>query len=153
MSQVFLKLSCLFIPIIIYVSDLELWLKWSSAKTYTDDTTTGTSAKTIKELNWRMEEDASSVLIFMASNGLIANANKFFLDFRWNITKKQLKLKKRLKNKFDQLLGARFGWAQHPKAGWNTHHPCSAVNVKTSIYSISSHTFFYLFQEANSNRE
>ena len=30
---------------VLYVSDLEAWLKWSSAKTFADDTITGTSAK------------------------------------------------------------------------------------------------------------
>ena len=55
---------------------MELWLKWSSAKTYADDTTTTTTAKNLEELIKRMEEDAASVLSFMASNGLVANANK-----------------------------------------------------------------------------
>ena len=58
------------------MADLELWLSWSSAKTYADDTTTATTAKTIEEMIRRMEEDAANVLCFMASNRLVANAKK-----------------------------------------------------------------------------
>ena len=58
------------------MSDLESWLKWTVAKTYADDTTTRTLAKTLEELIMKMEEDASNVLSFMASNGLVANASK-----------------------------------------------------------------------------
>ena len=61
---------------VLYVSDLEFWLKWSVAKTYADDTTTRTSAKNIKEMIKRMEEDAENVLAYKASNGLVANASK-----------------------------------------------------------------------------
>ena len=45
---------------VLYVSDLELWLKWSSAKIYADDTTTTTTAKNLEELIRRMEEDAAT---------------------------------------------------------------------------------------------
>ena len=38
--------------------------------------TTRTSAKTLEELIMKMEEDASNVLSFMASNGLVANASR-----------------------------------------------------------------------------
>ena len=58
------------------MADLEIWLKWSSAKTYADDTTTATTAKNIQEMMNRMEEDAANVLCYMASNGLVANAKK-----------------------------------------------------------------------------
>ena len=61
---------------VLYVSDLESWLKWSAAKTYADDTTTRTSAKNIQVMIKRMEEDAANVLAYMASNGLVANASK-----------------------------------------------------------------------------
>ena len=43
---------------VLYVLDLELWLKWSSAKTYADDQTTTTTAKSVEELVKRIEEDA-----------------------------------------------------------------------------------------------
>ena len=49
---------------------------WSVAKTYADDTMTRTTAKNKEELISRMEEDATNILKFMASNGLIANTNK-----------------------------------------------------------------------------
>ena len=61
---------------VLYVSDLDLWLKWSTAKTYADNTTTGTSDKTLMEMKIKLEEDAANVLKYMASNGLVANANK-----------------------------------------------------------------------------
>ena len=43
----------------LYVSDLEFWLKWSVAKTYADDMMTRTTAKSKEELISRMEEDAT----------------------------------------------------------------------------------------------
>ena len=61
---------------VLFVSDLQEWLAHSTAPTYADDTTTGTSAKTIAKTIELMEEDANQVLKFMASNGLVANANK-----------------------------------------------------------------------------
>jgi hypothetical protein len=61
---------------VLFVSDLQEWLNHSTAPTYADDTTTGTSAKTVEETIKLMEEDAKQVLKFMASNGLVANANK-----------------------------------------------------------------------------
>ena len=61
---------------ILFVSDLQDWLKFSTAPTYADDTTTGTSSTTVEETIRLMEIDAESVLRYMASNGLVANANK-----------------------------------------------------------------------------
>ena len=61
---------------VLFVSDLECWLKHSSAPTYADDTTTGTSTNSALETIVKMEEDADRVLKFMASNGLVANADK-----------------------------------------------------------------------------
>jgi hypothetical protein len=61
---------------VLFVSDLQQWLNHSTAPTYADDTPTQTSAKTIAETIILMEEDAKQVLKFMASNGLVANANK-----------------------------------------------------------------------------
>ena len=60
----------------IYVADLEDWLLYSSATTYADDTTTGTSAEKLEEMIRRLEIDVLGVLKFMASNGLIANPKK-----------------------------------------------------------------------------
>ena len=58
------------------MSDLKDWLKYSSAPTYADDTTTGTSTDRLETTLSNMESDAEEVLKFMASNGLVANANK-----------------------------------------------------------------------------
>ena len=60
----------------VYVSDLDAWLKWSSAITYADDTTTGISEKDLELVLRKLEEDAENVLNFMASNGLVANPKK-----------------------------------------------------------------------------
>ena len=59
-----------------FVSDLQDWLQFSTAPTYADDTTTGTSSKTVEETIRRMEIDAEAVLRYMATNGLVANASK-----------------------------------------------------------------------------
>ena len=61
---------------VLFVSDLQDWLKHSTAPTYADDTTTGTSANSLEDTLEKMEEDAGLVLKFMASNGLVANADK-----------------------------------------------------------------------------
>ena len=61
---------------VLYVSDLEEWLDWSSATTYADDTTTGVSDKDILEVTREMELDALNVLKCMATNGLVANPSK-----------------------------------------------------------------------------
>ena len=47
--------------LVLYVSDLEECLEWSSAITYADDTRTGTSGKNIEETTWRMKQDAKNV--------------------------------------------------------------------------------------------
>ena len=61
---------------VLFVSDLQDWLLHSSAPTYADDTTTGTSCKTVEETIKNMETDSMSVLKYMASNGLVANPKK-----------------------------------------------------------------------------
>ena len=61
---------------VLFVSDLQDWLSHSSAPTYADDTTTGTTGKTVEGTIALMEEDAEMVLKYMASNGLVANASK-----------------------------------------------------------------------------
>ena len=61
---------------VLFVSDLQDWLRHSTAPTYADDTTTGTSGRTADETVEKMEADAKEVLKFMASNGLVANAKK-----------------------------------------------------------------------------
>ena len=65
-------------PIIfaIYVADMQLWLKHSSALTYADDTSSSVKDKRIEEVVRKLEEDAINVLKFMASNGLVANPSK-----------------------------------------------------------------------------
>ena len=60
----------------IYGADLEKWLRHSVAHTYADDTKSGATGKNIEEVKQKLEEDASNVLRFMASNGLKANASK-----------------------------------------------------------------------------
>ena len=63
------------------MSDLEDWLNHSSAFTYADDTSTSISDNDIKEVIRKMEEDASQVLKYMASNSLIANPKKTAMLF------------------------------------------------------------------------
>ena len=56
--------------------DLMLWMKWSYIITYAYHTSTSVSGSSLAEVIKRLEEDAGSVLKFMASNGLVANATK-----------------------------------------------------------------------------
>ena len=60
----------------LYVSDLNLWLKFSSASTYGDDTVTSTAGVNLTKLIKDMESDAVEVLTYMALNGLVANSKK-----------------------------------------------------------------------------
>ena len=64
---------------VLFVADLEEWLDHSSAPTYADDTTTGTPGRSVKETIDLMQIDAEKVLRFMASNGLVANAEFFII--------------------------------------------------------------------------
>ena len=48
----------------------------STAPTYADDTTTGTSGKNLDAIIHNLEQDSNSVLKYMASNGLVANPKK-----------------------------------------------------------------------------
>ena len=79
---------------IIYVADLRLWLKWSVIITYADDTSTSVSGKSLSEIISKLEEDATMVLKFMASNGLVANASKttFLIIGQTPIKNKELRI-------------------------------------------------------------
>ena len=61
---------------VLFVSDLQDWLEHSTAPTYADDTTTGTSGFSLEVVIKNVEEDAKMVLQYMASNGLVANPKK-----------------------------------------------------------------------------
>ena len=78
---------------VIYGSDMEVWLKYSSALTYADDTSSSITGKTIEEVKMKLEEDANNVLKFMASNGLVANPNKTTLLILNNKGKEKVKIK------------------------------------------------------------
>ena len=76
------------------MSDLQDWLSHSTAPTYADDTSTGTSGTTVQDTLKKMEEDAHKVLKYMASNGLVANPNKTsFLVLNYKQSVPQLRLK------------------------------------------------------------
>ena len=64
---------------IAYVADLENWVKYSKLNTYADDTASNVIAKTPDELKVKLESDATAILKFMASNGLVANPSKTHL--------------------------------------------------------------------------
>ena len=66
---------------IIYVADLQDWLRYVLVTTYADDTSTSISHLLISEVKRMLEEDALNVLKFMASNGLVANPAKTALLF------------------------------------------------------------------------
>ena len=79
---------------VLFVSDLQDWLSHSTAPTYADDTSTGTSSTTVEDTLEKMEEDAHQVLKYMASNGLVANPNKTsFLVLNYKKTFPPLRLK------------------------------------------------------------
>lgn len=61
---------------LLYTADLQAWLKHSRVISYADDTSICVSSDTLEGLTIKLEEDAQSVLEYMASNGLVANDNK-----------------------------------------------------------------------------
>ena len=61
---------------LLYVADLQLWLKHMKVTSYADDTKTCASHRLLCVVLKMLEEDAKNVLMFMASNGLVANPNK-----------------------------------------------------------------------------
>ena len=110
---------------VLYVSDLDEWLEWSSAITYADDTTTGVSDEDIKVVKRRLESDAKNVLRFMASNGLVAYPKKttlVILNQKQNLsngTPISLKIGSDTitQEKEGKLLGLTF----NEKQDWKTH--------------------------------
>ena len=60
----------------IYTSDLQYWVKKAKIFNYADDTTSGCSAKELEQVLRDLQEDADSIISYMASNGLIANHKK-----------------------------------------------------------------------------
>ena len=65
-------------PIIftIYCADLEEWVKHSKLLNYADDTSSSHSGQEQTTVIKNLEEDATNILQFMASNGLVANPSK-----------------------------------------------------------------------------
>ena len=65
-------------PIIftIYGADLEDWVKHSSIFNYADYSTSSCSGEDEDTIITKLEEDATGILEFMASNGLVANPDK-----------------------------------------------------------------------------
>jgi hypothetical protein len=61
---------------VIYGVDMEEWLKYKNAFTYTDDTSTSVGDKDVEMMLKKLEEDGQNVLKFMASNGLVPNPGK-----------------------------------------------------------------------------
>ena len=67
-------------PIIftLFTADMELWCKYSKIYSYADDTTTSCEGKDVEDIIRKLKLDADSILSYMASNGLVANAQKQF---------------------------------------------------------------------------
>ena len=60
----------------LYTADMELWLKTSKLFNFADDTTTDGKGIAKEEIRANLQEDATNILNFMASNGLVANQGK-----------------------------------------------------------------------------
>ena len=83
---------------IIYVADLQLWLKHSKVTSYADDTKTCVSHGLLTKVIEMLEEDAKNVLMSMASNGLVANPQKtafMVLNYKQKKSKKNTEKQKK----------------------------------------------------------
>ena len=61
---------------VIYVSDMQLWVKNSKISSYADDTCSFSMHNDLQSLREYLEEDAKCLMEFMASNDLVSNASK-----------------------------------------------------------------------------
>ena len=129
----------------LFVSDLQDWLTHSTAPTYADDTTTGTSSTTVEETITLLEEDANMVLRYMASNGLVANTNKtsfLLLNSKKSTQEQSVRIgSERVKRESTAiLLGMKF----QDNLQWKTHvHGkggiISSLNSRLYIIRLKSH--------------
>ena len=62
-----------------FTADLELWCKYSKIYGYANNTTSTCKGKNLEEIIKNLKADAESILSYMASNGLVANAKKLFI--------------------------------------------------------------------------
>jgi hypothetical protein len=107
---------------IIFVADLQLWLKFSKSITYADDTQTGVSGRILKLIIEKMEADAINVLKYMASNGLVANSKKTtFLFLNLKTSKNPIKIKIG-NDEITQVSSAKLlGMNMHDSQTWKSH--------------------------------
>ena len=131
---------------VLFVSDLQDWLEHSTAPTYADDTTTGTSGFSLCQVLKNVEEDAYKVLQFMASNGLVANAKKtsfLLLNYKQCEPKISVKIGNELvtRESTATLLGIQFQDDQR----WKTQ-----IHGKGGVIS-SLHSRFYIIKRMRSH--
>jgi hypothetical protein len=81
---------------IIYGADMEEWITHSSIYTYADDTSSSCQDSVEQVVIEQLEEDAKSILEFMASNGLVANPSKTVF-MMLNSKQKENELPKKIK--------------------------------------------------------
>ena len=79
----------------IYCADLKEWVRHSKLLNYADNTGTSNSSQEIQQIIENLEEHASNILQFMASNGLVANLSKtesMMLNNKSNETIRKIKV-------------------------------------------------------------
>jgi hypothetical protein len=81
---------------IIYGADMEEWITHSSISTYADETSSSCQDSVEQVVIEQLEEDAKSILEFMASNGLVANPSKTVF-MMLNSNQKENELPKKIK--------------------------------------------------------
>ena len=112
------------------------WLKWSFIITYADDTSISVSGKSIIEIIQKLEEDAISVLKFMASNGLVANASKtsFLIIGKKSRTLEKIKIGQ---TEIEQETGAKLlGMNFTDDLQWKTHISKTISALKNRLFLI-----------------
>ena len=76
---------------------------------------------------------------------------RFFFDFRQKFIEKRLKWRKKVEYGWRKVFWPAFGCAQHPKAGRNTQHECSAIQIMIWIVSKHYSELFKVPQLASSH--
>jgi hypothetical protein len=110
---------------LLYIQDMEQWIKSASITGYADDTSLTMSSWDMKSLLASLETEAAMILDYMAVNKLVANADKTkFLLIRGKRHKKWPKVKIKVGNSIvnesqsEKILGV----TVNNKLKWDEHH-------------------------------
>ena len=135
---------------LIYVADLELWVRDSVVSGYADDTATFVSDESDDTVIHKLEADAKRILGFMASNFLSANADKtgfLFIEKKRSASSRSITVGNKLvmEQSSHRVLGLqvdnRLSWQEH------VHGVDPSVNWCQHVENFSPESFFWILSK------